>query len=309
MKAALCFIISYSQTVNKEQIWIDWIEPNKDIINVYFHYKNYSEIKSEWIKKHAIHPKYIAKTDYMHIVPAYLALMSFAINHDIENQWFCFLTDSCVPIISPLKFRELFFENYSKSIVSWKNAWWNVNFCKRANLCRLKEEYHLANDPWFVMKREDVKKSIVYSNVNNSIFSVICNGEVANESIFAIMLYSFNQLTNVKSQVTHAADWSRMTSATSPHIFKEGNKTDMNFITTFLDKNRYTMFLRKVDSKFPDDKLLDIIYAEDNDEKERRSRVHRFERRFFLQMIIQKMKNNLYFFAIFPCLFFIYYFF
>ena len=121
MKAALCFIISYSQTVNKEQIWIDWIEPNKDIINVYFHYKNYSEIKSEWIKKHAIHPKYIAKTDYMHIVPAYLALMSFAINHDIENQWFCFLTDSCVPIISPLKFRELFFENYSKSIVSWKN--------------------------------------------------------------------------------------------------------------------------------------------------------------------------------------------
>lgn len=309
MKAALCFIISYSQTVNKEQIWIDWIEPNKDIINVYFHYKNYSEIKSEWIKKHAIHPKYIAKTDYMHIVPAYLALMTFAINHDIENQWFCFLTDSCVPIISPLKFRELFFENYSKSIVSWKNAWWNVNFCKRANLCKLKEEYHLANDPWFVMKREDVKKSIVYSKVNNGIFSVICNGEVANESIFAIMLYSFNQLTNVKSQVTHAADWSRMTSATSPHIFKEGNKTDMNFITTFLDKNRYTMFLRKVDSKFPDDKLLDIIYAEDVDEKERRSRVNRFERRFFLQMIIQQMKNNLYFFAIFPCLFFIYYFF
>ena len=305
MKAALCFIISYSQTVNKEQIWIDWIEPNKDIINVYFHYKNYSEIKSEWIKKHAIHPKYIAKTDYMHIVPAYLALMSFAINHDIENQWFCFLTDSCVPIISPLKFRELFFENYSKSIVSWKNAWWNVNFCKRANLCRLKEEYHLANDPWFVMKREDVKKSIVYSNVNNSIFSVICNGEVANESIFAIMLYSFNQLTNVKSQVTHAADWSRMTSATSPHIFKDGNKTDMNFITTFLDKNRYTMFLRKVDSKFPDDKLLDIIYEEDNDEKELRSRVNRFERRFFLQMIIKKMKNNFYFFAIFHCLFFI----
>jgi len=309
MKIALCFIISYSHIVNKEQIWLDWIEPNKDIINVYFHYKNYSEIKSEWIKKHAIHPKYIAKTDYMHIVPAYLALMSFAINHDIENQWFCFLTDSCVPIISPLKFRELFFENYSKSIVSWKNAWWNVNFCKRANLCRLKEEYHLANDPWFVMKREDVKKSIVYSNINNGIFSVICNGEVANESIFAIMLYSFNQLTNVKQQVTHAADWSRMTSATSPHIFKEGNKTDMNFITTFLDKNRYTMFLRKVDSKFPDDKLLDIIYAEDVDEKERRSRVHRFERRFFLQMIIQKMKNNLYFFAIFPFLFFIYYFF
>ena len=50
-KVALCFIISYSQSLNKEKIWIEWIEPNKDIINIYFHYKNFSSIKSEFIKK------------------------------------------------------------------------------------------------------------------------------------------------------------------------------------------------------------------------------------------------------------------
>jgi hypothetical protein len=292
MKVALCFIISYTQTVNKEQIWIDWIEPNKDIINVYFHYKNYSEIKSEWIKKHSIHPKCIVETDYMHIAPAYLVLMSFAMNHDAQNQWFCFLTDSCAPIISPLKFRELFFENYSKTIMSWRNAWWNTKFCKRANLQLFKEEFHLANDPWFVMKREDVKKSIVYSNVNAHIFKTLCSGEVANESIFAIMLYSFNELQNVNSCVTHAADWSRMTSATSPHIFKEGDVLDLKFITNSVDTNRYAMFIRKVDKCFPDNKLLEIIYKKDDNERKRRIKVARLERKLFFISLFNKITAN-----------------
>lgn len=272
MKIALCFIISYSHIVNKEQIWIDWIKPNEDIINVYFHYKNYSEIKSVWIQKYAMHPRCIVHTDYMHIVPAYIALMSFAFNHDSQNQWFCFLTDSCVPIISPLQFRELFFTNYSKSILSWKQAWWNLQLCKRANLHRLKEEFHLANDPWFVMTREDVKKSIVYSNINKPIYNLICSGKVANESIFAIMLHSTNRLKDVIPAVTHAADWSRMTSTTSPHIFKEGGVDDTNFIVNFLEKNKYTMFLRKVDPGFPDSLLVDIIYT-DLDKNQRHLRV------------------------------------
>lgn len=306
MKIALCFIISYSHIVNKEQIWLDWIEPNKDIINVYFHYKDYSKIKSTWIRNHAIHPRCIVETDYMHIVPAYLSLMSFAMNHDSANQWFCFLTDSCVPIISPLKFRELFFENYSKSIMSWRKAWWNLQLCKRANLHMLKDEFHLANDPWFVMKREDVQKSIIYSGVNNNIYKTICNGNVANESIFAIMLYSCNQLANVKSCVTHAADWSRMSSPTSPHTFKEGDKEDTMFITTFLNKNRCTMFLRKVDAKFPDKILTNIIYAEDKDENRRRLKVKRLEQQVFLSMIAQKIKNNAHFFLMISLFYFFY---
>ena len=35
MKIALCFIISYEHILQKEQLWIDWIQPNKDIINGY----------------------------------------------------------------------------------------------------------------------------------------------------------------------------------------------------------------------------------------------------------------------------------
>jgi hypothetical protein len=239
----------------------------------------------------------------MHVVPAYLALMSFAMNHDLKNQWFCFLTDSCVPIISPLKFRELFFENYSKTIMNWRKAWWNVQFCNRANLKMLKEESHLANDPWFTMKREDANRCLTYSRINTNIYTLICSGDVANESIFAIMLKAVNKLNEVKQSVTHAADWSRMSSATSPHVFKDGDKKDLLFINDFLDKNRHTMFLRKVDPKFPDQIITDYINRDD-DVVNRRSRVRRLERRYMFQQFLQKLKKYGYLFLVIPFIIF-----
>ena len=47
MKIALCFIISYEHILQKEQLWIDWIKPNQDIINIYFHYKSIISNKEE----------------------------------------------------------------------------------------------------------------------------------------------------------------------------------------------------------------------------------------------------------------------
>jgi hypothetical protein len=162
MKIALCFIISYDHILNKEHIWRDWIKPNKDIINVYFYYKDITKIKSKWIIDHAIPQNYIYETSYYHVIPAYTSILSFAVNHDKNNQWFCLLTDSCCPIISPMRFKYLFYENYNKSIMTWKKAWWNVNFHKRANLALLPTELRLANDPWFVLCREDVQKIILF---------------------------------------------------------------------------------------------------------------------------------------------------
>lgn len=120
-KIALCFIISYDQILNKEHLWKEWIEPNKDIINVYFFYKDFNQIKSKWIKDHAIPSKYIVPTDYFHIIPAYFSLMNFAVLNK-ENKWFCFLTDSCCPIITPSKFRELFMKYKKRSFLDRKSV-------------------------------------------------------------------------------------------------------------------------------------------------------------------------------------------
>jgi hypothetical protein len=274
MKVALCFIISYEHILNKEEIWREWIEPNKDIINVYFFYKDLSKIKSEWILKRAIPSNYICETSYYHVVPAYLSILKFALAHDNKNTWFCMLTDSCCPIISPKKFKYLFYQNYNKSIMNWKYAWWNPDFHKRANLKKLPKELHLANDPWFVLKRENVWQIFKFINKHYDLTKIICDGGLANESLFAIILYCYKQLEpndfdSVIASVSHLTDWSRMTSPTSPHLFKEANDLDIQFIDKEIEKNPYAMFIRKVAPEFPNEILKHYIYEEnrENDNK------------------------------------------
>jgi hypothetical protein len=272
MKIALCFIISYEHILNKEDIWREWIEPNNDIINVYFFYKDLSKIKSEWILEHAIPTNYIFETSYYHVIPAYLSIMKFALTHDIDNTWFCMLTDSCCPIISPKKFRYLFQQNENKSIMNWKYPWWNIHFHTRANLKKLPKELHLANDPWFVLKREHVRQILTFNNKQRNLTKIICDGGLANESLFAIILYCYKQLEingsdSVISSVTHIADWTRMKGPTSPHLFKEGNEIDIQFIDREVDKNEYVMFIRKIAPEFPNEILKRYIY-EKNKEKD-----------------------------------------
>jgi hypothetical protein len=262
MKIALCFIINYEHILNKEDIWREWIEPNKDIINTYFFYKDIRRIKSKWILEHTIPPKLIVGTSYYNVVPAYLSIMSFAFSHDQNNEWFCLLTDSCCPIISPKKFRYLFYKYYTKSIFSWKNAWWNTKFHKRANLDKIHQNLRLANDPWFVLKREHVQYCIRYINQKNNLVKTVCSGGLANESLFAIILYIFGQLNNnsLICSPSHIVDWYRMTSSTSPHVFTEGNTQDKKFIEQSLKENTNIMFIRKISQDFPDDVLKSYIY-------------------------------------------------
>jgi hypothetical protein len=146
--------------------------------------------------------------------------------------------------------------------MSWKKAWWNINFHKRANLALIPEEYHLANDPWFVLKRENVAQCFDFLKRQPKFIHTICSGGLANESLFAIIMKYYKQLetNNVISSITHLTDWSRMTSSTSPHLFIEANKKDITFINDSLEKNTYSMFIRKISPDFPDEKLRYYIY-------------------------------------------------
>ena len=266
MKIALCFLISYDHQLNKEKLWQEWILPNKDIINIYFHYKDYNKIKSQWIKDHTIPQHHTVKTSYYHVVPAYISLLSYAHQTDLENQWFCMLTDACVPIISPAKFRKLFLEHSNKSIIRWKKPWWNVQLKKRANLHHLPEDFQLGHEPWFIIKKEDLKLCLHFIENQRKMFNFICKGILANESIFAIILQSYKKLNddNIINELTHLADWSRMESSTSPHLFKEGSSEDLEFIHENIENNPFAMFLRKVSPKFPDEIILNYINIPDD---------------------------------------------
>lgn len=271
MKIALCFIINYNHILNKENIWREWIEPNKDIINVYFFYKDFRKIKSQWIRDHTIPPSYIVETSYYHVIPAYLSILNFAFKHDEQNKWFCMLTDSCCPIISPKRFRYLFYKNYNQSIFSWKGAWWNTDLHKRANLANLPKELWLANDPWFVLTRENIKQVFHFVSTQQTITKTICDGGLANESLFAIIFKFYKELehtskSHIISSVSHLADWNRRSSPTSPHVFKHADEEDIKFIDKELERNKYAIFIRKVDVEFPDEILHDYIYKKNKEE-------------------------------------------
>jgi hypothetical protein len=267
MKVALCFIISYNHVLNKQQLWIDWIKPNQDIINVYFHYKDINSIKSSWIKLYTIPPSFIQHTSYYNVIPAYMSLLSYAYDHDKQNVWFCFLTDSCVPIISPGKFRELFFNHYQASIIKCQPAYWNINLHRRANLWLLSKEFWLANDPWFTLCRDHVQKCMLFLKYKTETFNKINLGGLANESIFAIILQTFGELTNPLRFINESSslcDWKRMSSPTSPYVFKEATLENINIITNLLKENKFAMFLRKVDRSFPDTVIKDFMNMEFN---------------------------------------------
>ena len=274
-KVALCFIISYEHILNKEEIWREWIEYNKDIINVYFYYKDKNKIQSPWILNHCLpESECIYKTSYYHIIPAYLSLMKHALNDTKNgiNQWFCLLTDACCPLVSPRRFRYLFYQYREKSIFSWRKAWWNPQFHKRANLALIPEEFRLANDPWFTLKREDVAISLSYIQKKTNFLKTISEGGLANESLFAIILYACGKLKNVINDASHATDWARMASSTSPHIFKNADSQDIQCIEKFLNNEKkeiFNMFIRKIAPEFPDTILRHYIYdyLKEKDEK------------------------------------------
>lgn len=272
MKIALCFIISYEHILNKEYIWREWIEPNKDIINVYFYYKDLRKIKSKWIMEHTLPPNFIYETTYFHVMPAYISILKFAINHDSQNKWFCMLTDACCPIISPKKFRYLFYKNYNYSLFSWKEAWWNPYYLQRGNLAKLPKDLWLANDPWFILTKENVKQVIQFVATQHSITQTICSGGLANETFFAVVFKYYKELnikTHIKCVSTHISDWYRCSSKTSPHVFKYADEDDIKFIDKELERNLYHIFIRKIAPEFPDEILRHYIYEYDreNDDK------------------------------------------
>mgnify|MGYP003333970922 CR=1 FL=1 len=267
MKVALCFLISYEHILKKEDLWIKWIKENEDIINVYFHYKDIKKIKSNWIRQYSIPPKYIKSTTYYNVVPAYMSILSFAFNHDVNNAWFCLLTDSCVPIISPKKFRQLFLNHYHLSIIKCRPAYWDISIHRRANLRLLSKEFHLSNDPWFTLSRFHVRKCVIFLKYKPGIYNQINMGGLANESIFAIILQTFDEIKNkdrLINEHSSIADWSRMSSPTSPYLFKEDIGENIDIITKLLKQNKYTMFLRKVDKSFPNETLEKLMEMDFN---------------------------------------------
>jgi hypothetical protein len=96
----------------------------------------------------------------------------------------------------------------------------------------------------------------------NKVYTQVNEGGLANESIFAIMLQTFKELTNPQTIINESstiADWSRMANPTSPYCFKEASQENISIIKNLLKENKYAIFLRKVHKEFPSEALTLIM--------------------------------------------------
>ena len=245
-KIVLCFIIN--DRLHHEKAWQKWITENNDIVDFFFHNKN--EPTSPWIKEHCLPRNYIADTDYFHIVPAYMNLFMYTFFSKTRYSWFVMLTESCVPVLSPTRFREMWTLHRESSMMQWGKAYWNIHFHKRANLYQLPEEYHLFNDPWFILTHRHVECILSFLVKYNKLYKMICNGVIANESIFAIMLKKMGKLKEINSaQPSHLVNWSQMSSRTSPYVFRSLlNEPEYSLVTKMQLRYPSACFLRKVNT-------------------------------------------------------------
>jgi hypothetical protein len=280
-KAALCFILNYEHVLVKEAVWRKWLEPLKDIVNVYFYYSDLDKIKSPWIRANVVDAKYIRPTTYVNVMPAYLGVIRAALKNP-ENQWIIFLTDFCAPIVSPQKFRNMFYQYCNYTLMAWRPAWWNISKNHRGNLHLISENLHLANSPWFTLNRLHAFAVLQFLRDHAKLAETVFNGEVANESFFAIALCKMGLISRgqspspvVISTNSHIADWGRMSSATSPHKFEVGgNYQDRRFIQNELNNNPSAMFIRKIMPTYPDEELEGFIHQSKQIEKVKKPLSH-----------------------------------
>jgi hypothetical protein len=188
--------------------------------------------------------------------------------------------------------------------MNWRKAWWNMEFHKRANLHKLPEDVRLANDPWFVLKRENVEHCTRFVQTQSNITQIVNSGGLANESLFAIILYYYKELDNVIASATHMTDWGRRSSSTSPHMFKDADELDIQFIEKNLLENENVMFIRKIHPLFPDEVLKKYIYEFSKEKDEQLVLFDPFRKRRLYNNCVFVIYNLLYLLPIF--LFFIY---
>jgi hypothetical protein len=253
MLIALCFLVSHE--LNKEALWRKWVDQTTGC-RVFFHCQRPFLVQSEWIRSHMVKPQ---KTSYYHVIPAYLALIEAALGYSDSDsnsdvRWFCFLTESCVPIVSPEVFLERFSKDADKSLLRWSPAAHNVQLHRRANLRLLPLPWRLCHDPWFVLTRRHAVVVMRFAFEQKRLLRVICNGGLANESLFAIILEFYGALRGSSDVLCEhsstATDWTQMSSKTGPHVFHD--ERDLPLLQKTLAKNPQALFLRKVSASFPE---------------------------------------------------------
>jgi len=264
--ATFCFLVT--QDLTKEHIWREWFAglerlQFKYAIVVHCSLSHAEKIKSAWLRQWCMPDGCMRPTGWGWVVEAMMSMYDYAVQtHPAE--WYTLHSESCVPMVSPERFVDIFNKYKQKSFISYDKIWWDPKIVNRANLHMLPPPMHLAHSQWCIFCHEDLSQMVNLSKTNEQIkntLSMMSRGHMADESYAAVLLFIINGLKNVIKKKTTLVDWKRTPNGNNPYTFDKWTFDDAKSVW----ENRKTnpnehMFMRKVGPAFPDDVLRKHIF-------------------------------------------------
>lgn len=263
---AFCFLITGDLT--KEHIWREWFDGLEKlqfkygiVVHCSLSYKN--TVKSEWLRQWFLPDECMRPTAWGWLVDAMMSMYDHAVQ-TYPAEWYTLHSDSCVPMVSPERFVEIFNKYKQKSFVAYDKIWWNPNVVKRANLRMLPPQMHLVHSQWCIFCHEDLSQMVSLSKTNEqikNILSMVSSGHTGDESYAAILLLNINRLKNVVKKKTTLVDWKRTPNGNNPYKFDAWTFNDVESVreNRRMNANEY-MFMRKVGASFPDSILRRYMF-------------------------------------------------
>ena len=177
-KLAFCFL-TYHDLIRYD-IWnLFFKDIDNSKYNIYIHPKLYKNFKSNMkVKYHIVRNIVNTKSKFdISIVNATLQLLNTAFNHDSQNNYFIFLTQSCIPLYN--------FETLYKIIIQFPNSvlsYIEGNRAERyyqlaASFKRyIPEKLFIKQQPNMILTRDDVDL-FIKNNYTNYFRNMICPDE------------------------------------------------------------------------------------------------------------------------------------
>ena len=263
-----CFLVTADLV--KEHIWREWLDRLQQLqfkfsVVVHCSLPHKHNVKSDWLKQHFLPDERMRDTAWGWIVNAMMSMHEHAIDA-CPAAWYSSHTETCVPMVSPEKFIDIFNKYKQRSFISHSKAWWNPLKVNRANLHLLPPAMHLVHSAWCIFCHEDLYQMINLPKTDERmkyVLNTVTHGHVADESYAAILLLIINNLKNVTNRPTTLVDWKRTPNGNNPYTFIDWTAEDKTVVRNIRrnTKNEY-MFMRKIGHTFPDHILRMCIFNE-----------------------------------------------
>jgi len=165
MPERIAFLFLTIDNLKHYSVWEQYFnEADKNKYNIYLHPKNPDKVSDKLLKSSII-PE-LVKTEHGYLTEAMIVLMKEALKNK-DNKYFCFVSDSCVPI---KKFNVMYSEVFKigKSIVGkmflkmWDKKKRYVDAAKKVKKSEVIPKKCFAKfSQWSILIREDIEKIVI----------------------------------------------------------------------------------------------------------------------------------------------------